>query len=179
MVIEVGRRAVHAEQHDRGGADQMGEAPPADGANRHVLRPDEQQQQAEDRLHIDRHHEQGVDVESHQSYRLPVTGPRPVFRPVWALASFTNRAARKRTGECGRLPARPMRRYGFEDLSETAAKSNPPISRLSARMPPIHAASRGLVAPNGPPLGSKCPPPARNRACKSATASSKLSATRR
>ena len=65
MLIRSGDRPVHAEQRDRGKPDQMGEAPPADGAKRHVLRPHEKQQQAEDGLDVDRHQKQRVDVEGH------------------------------------------------------------------------------------------------------------------
>jgi hypothetical protein len=49
----------------------MGKAPPADSAQRHVLRPDKQKQQTEDALDVDRHQKKRMDVERHSSANLP------------------------------------------------------------------------------------------------------------
>ena len=49
----------------------MGKAPPADGAKRHVLRPNEKQQQTEDALDVDRDQKKRMDVERHSSANLP------------------------------------------------------------------------------------------------------------
>ena len=64
---QVGDRAVHPEQHDRTGAQQVREAPPRDRADLQVLHPGEQQQQAEDRLDVDGDEEKRVDVEIHRT----------------------------------------------------------------------------------------------------------------
>ena len=99
-------RAVHAEQHDRGGTQQIGKAPPRHGIDRGVLHPGEQQQQSEDRFHIDRHQEQCVDVKIHRAQPastrtpkskagnpvVPAYLPRPETMGEWTIA--THRHAR-------------------------------------------------------------------------------------
>ena len=63
---QFGDRAVEPEQRHRGGAQQMREAPPRHGGDGGVLRPGKQQQQSEDRFHIDGDEKQGIDVEIHR-----------------------------------------------------------------------------------------------------------------
>ena len=93
---EVGDRPVHSEQGDRSKPDQMGKAPPADGAQRHVLRPHEKQQQAEDGLDVDRHQKKRVDVECHRVLADLSGALNPVLAPT-----ATNRRPRpEKTDEC-------------------------------------------------------------------------------
>src|SRR5262245_32015725 len=75
MMIRSGT-APYIEKADRDKPHHMGEAPPADGAQRHVLRPHEKQQQAKNSLDINCHQKQGVDVERHG---LITSLPGPVF----------------------------------------------------------------------------------------------------
>ena len=88
-------RAVHSEQHDRRGAQQMRAAPPCHGVNARILDPGEQQQQTEHGLDIDRDEKQRVDVESHRPIRLKMRPAQnlPVPTPLLAFAWET-------TGEC-------------------------------------------------------------------------------
>jgi hypothetical protein len=85
---EIGRCAVHAEQDDRGCTQQIGKTPPRHGIDRRVLHPGEQQEQSEDRFHIDRDQEQRVDVKIHrqQPHRTDTEieswqprSPKPIF----------------------------------------------------------------------------------------------------
>ena len=69
----------------------MGETPPGDGADRGVLHPGEQQQQTEDGLDIDRHHEEGVDVEIHRT--IP---PNLLLGACFLLCPQPSRLARAR-----------------------------------------------------------------------------------
>jgi hypothetical protein len=64
---------MHSEQHDRDRPQQMRASPPGQSGFREVLRPREQQQQAEHDLDVHRHHEKRVDVQTHEfptAYRL-------------------------------------------------------------------------------------------------------------
>jgi hypothetical protein len=49
---------------NRRGAQQVSKTPPRDSRNRRILHPGKQQQQAENGLDVDRHHEEGIDVET-------------------------------------------------------------------------------------------------------------------
>jgi hypothetical protein len=54
---QIGRGAVGAEERDRAGTQEIGKTPPRHGMDRSVLHPGKQQQQSEDRFHIDRDNE--------------------------------------------------------------------------------------------------------------------------
>ncbi len=53
----------------------MREAPPGHRGDRRILNPGKEQQQAKNGLDVDRHHEQGVDVEIHQVGHQRQRGP--------------------------------------------------------------------------------------------------------
>ena len=82
---DVRGRAVKAVKSDRETAHEMGGAPPGDCPCAQVLRPRQQQQQAENGLHIHREEEQRLDVKHHEAQEthddLPLgLQPNPGFR---------------------------------------------------------------------------------------------------
>ena len=81
MEIASDTDAVHAEQHDRAGPQQMRAAPPGHRMDAGILDPGEQQQQAEHGLDVDRDEKQRVDVESHRSH--------PASRCGWRRSSLS------------------------------------------------------------------------------------------
>ena len=75
----------------------------ATALDRGVLHPGKQQQQAEDRLDIDRHHEQRIDVEIHHAVPARFTPPGPHFCCVPVLRV---KARQETSGEWRPIPAR-------------------------------------------------------------------------
>lgn len=103
---QIGDLPVHTKQRNRGKPQQMREAPPAHCAKRQILRPDEEQQQAEDGLNVDRHQKQRVEIEGHCS--------------GWSVCPDPYRGLRPGKNN-SRAPPPAMRRYGFKDLSNVCS----------------------------------------------------------
>src|SRR5207344_2150271 len=115
----------------------MGKAPPADGAKRHVLRPNKEQQQTEDALDVDRHQKKRTDVERHLSVNLPV----PEVQNPCPLPRIDARRKKLMNAD---LPDDRKRTYGFELIANVAT-----IAAIRLKFPFRMATSarfHGLVA---------------------------------